>query len=87
MLEMGLQWMCSAQGHHTLPSRSLAALTQPTPCQGKLDCSLRRKRSHESPSAVCTGLLGVEQSLGMVGAAPSMCLQGTAQVVLALQVG
>lgn len=76
VLEMGLQWLCSAQGHHTLPSRPLAALTQPTPCQGKLDCSLRHKRAQDSPSAMCTGLLGMEQSLGTVGAAPSQVSPG-----------
>lgn len=69
VLEMELQWPCSAQGHHTLPSRpskSLAA-PHPTPCQGKLDFSLRHKRSHDSPSAMCTELLGNEAELGNSG--------------------
>lgn len=47
--------------HHTWPSRpstSLAAVDSATLCRGKLDCSLRHNRSHNSPSAACTELLG-----------------------------
>lgn len=81
MLEMELQWPCSAQGHHTLPSRpskSLAALTHPTPPHAKASWTsasgTRDPRTAPQPCAQSSW--GMEQSLGTVGAAPSQVSPG-----------
>lgn len=42
--------------YHTLPSRSLSAMDLATLCCDNLECSLRHKRSHNSPSVVCMRL-------------------------------
>lgn len=56
--------------HLALQALQVTGCTHPphlTSCQGKLDFSLRHKRSHDSPSAMCTELLGNEAELGNSG--------------------
>lgn len=71
-LEMGLQWPCSAQGHHTLPCRS----PTPHPARASWTAASGTRDPTAAPQPCAQGSWRGEQSLGTVGAAPSQVSPG-----------